>query len=70
MQGPHLAMTGEPRGFSPVAAGFSSYGGEFRLPLVLAQESPIFHSICEGELAMVFESQQGKIDLIWLVFRT
>ena len=23
----HLAMTGEPRGFSRVTAGFSSYGG-------------------------------------------
>ena len=38
-QGPHLAMTGEPRGFSRVAAGFSSYVGDFRLPLVLAQGS-------------------------------
>ena len=26
----HLAMTGEPRGFSRVTAGFSSYDGEFR----------------------------------------
>ena len=34
-QGPHLAMTGEPRGFSRVAEGFSSYDGDFRLPLVL-----------------------------------
>ena len=34
---PHLAMTGEPRGFSRVAAGFSSYDGDFRLPLVLGQ---------------------------------
>ena len=53
-------MTGEPRGFSPVAAGFSSYGGEFRLPLVLAQESPIFHSSCEGELGIALESLQDK----------
>src|SRR5574337_1239950 len=30
------------RGFSRVTAGFSSYDGEFRLPLVLAQASPIF----------------------------
>ena len=51
-QGPHLVMTGEPRGFSQAAAGFSSYNGEFRLPLVLAQGSPIFHSICKGELAI------------------
>ena len=35
-KGLHLAMTGEPRGFSRVAAGFSSYDGEFRMPLVLA----------------------------------
>ena len=32
------------RGFSRVAAGFSSYEGDFWLPLVLAQGSPIFHS--------------------------
>ena len=31
-------MTRETRGFSRVEAGFSSYNGEFRLPLVLAQE--------------------------------
>src|SRR5574337_91745 len=41
-KGLHLAMTGEPRRFSRVTAGFSSYDGEFRLPLVLAQASPIF----------------------------
>ena len=44
----HLAMTGEPRGFGRVAAGFSSFDGEFRMPLVLAQGSPIFHSSSEG----------------------
>jgi len=37
-KGPHVAMTGEPRGFPRVAAGFSNYDGEFRMPLVLAQE--------------------------------
>ena len=30
-KGLHLAMTGEPRGFSQVTAGFSSYDGEFRM---------------------------------------
>ena len=30
-------MTEEPRCFSPVAAGFSNYEGDFWLPLVLAQ---------------------------------
>ena len=63
-QGPHLAMTGEPRGFSRVAAGFSSYEGDFWLPLVLAQGSPIFHSSCEGELGVALESLQGKRNLI------
>src|SRR5574340_78497 len=53
--GYHLAMTGEPRGFSRVTAGFSSYDGEFRLPLVLAQASPIFHSSCEGKLGIALE---------------
>ena len=38
-KGLHLAMTGEPRGFSRVAAGFSSYDGEFRMPLVFAKGS-------------------------------
>ena len=63
-QGPHLGMTGESRGFSQGAEGFSSYDGEFRLPLVLAQGSPIFHSSFEGELGFALESLQGKRDLI------
>ena len=54
-KGLHLAMTGEPRGFSRVAAGYSSYDGEFRMPLVLAQGSPIFHSSCEGKLGIALE---------------
>ena len=57
-------MMGKPRGFSPVVAGFSSYDGEFKLPLVLAQGSPMFHSNCDGELGITLESLQGKIDLI------
>src|SRR5574339_568090 len=47
--------TREPRGFSRVTAGFSSYDGEFRLPLVLAQACPIFHSSCEGKLGIALE---------------
>ena len=58
-------MTGEPRGFSRVAAGFSSYDGDFRLPLVLGQGSPIIHSSCERELGVALESLQGKGDLIY-----
>ena len=37
-KGPHLAMMGEPAGFSRVVAGFSSYDRELREPLVLARE--------------------------------
>ena len=33
---PHLAMTGEPRGFSRVVAGFSSYDGDLSRPRGLA----------------------------------
>ena len=33
----------------------SSYDGEFRMPLVLAQASPIFHSSCEGKLGIALE---------------
>src|SRR5574340_637413 len=54
-KGLHLAMTGAPCGFSRVTAGFSSYDGEFRMPLVLAQASPIFHSSCEGKLGIALE---------------
>ena len=54
-KGLHLPMPGEPRGFSRVAAGFSSYDGEFRMPLVLAQGSPMFHSSCEGKLGIALE---------------
>jgi len=54
-KGLHLAMTRDPGGFSRVMAGFLSYDREFRLPLVLAQASPIFHSSCEGKLGIALE---------------
>ena len=40
------------RGFSRVAAAFSSYDGDLRLPLGLALGSPIFPSSCEGKLVV------------------
>ena len=40
-KGLHLVTRGEPRGFSQVAAGFSSYDVEHREPLVVPQGSPI-----------------------------
>ena len=64
VKGLHLEMTGELSGFFRVAAGFSRYNGEFRLPLVLVQGSPVFHSSCEGELGIALELLQGKRDLI------
>ena len=62
-QGAHLAMMGEPRGFSRVVAGFSSYDGDLSLPLGLALGSPIFPSGCEGKLGVALESPQGRRDL-------
>ena len=35
-QGPHLAKRWDPRGFSQIAAGFSSFDGDLSLPLGLA----------------------------------
>ena len=57
-------MTGEPRGFSRVAAGISSFDGEFRFPLVLAQGSTVFLLSCDVELGIALESWQGKNYLI------
>ena len=54
-KGLHLAMTGEPRGFSRVAAACSNYEGEFRMPPVLAQGSPIFPSSCERKMGIALE---------------
>ena len=62
-QGPHLAKTLKPRGFSRVAAGFSSFDEDFSLPLGLALGSPIFPSGCEGKLGGALESVQGRRDL-------
>ena len=62
-QGSHLAKSLEPRGFSRVAAGFSSYNGDLSLPLGLALGSPIFPSSCKGNLGVALESLQGRRDL-------
>ena len=59
----HLAKRWEPRGFSRVAAAFSSYDGALSLPLGLALGSPIFPSGCEGKLGVALESLQGLRDL-------
>ena len=59
-QGPHLSKRWEPRGFSRVAAGFSSYDGYLRLPLGLALGSPIFPSGCEGKLGLRSSHCRGQ----------
>ena len=64
-QGSHLAKSWEPRGFSRVAAGFSSYNGDLSLPLGLSLGSPIFPSSCKGNLVVALESLQGRRDLTW-----
>ena len=63
-QGPHLEKKLETRGLSRFAARFSSYEGDFRIPLVLAQGGPNFHSSCKGKQGLAVESLQGKRDLI------
>ena len=60
----HLAKTLESRGFPRVAAGFSSYDGDLRLPLGLDLGSPNFPSSCERKLGVALESLQGPRDLI------
>jgi len=62
-KGLHLAMAGEPRDYSRVPAGFSSYDGEFRMPLVLAQGSLIFHSSSRGA-SNYSRITAGQIDFI------
>ena len=54
-----MAKSLEPRGFSRIAAGFSSSDGDLSLPLGLAPGSPIFPSGCQGNLGVALESLQG-----------
>ena len=51
--GPHLTMTGEPRGFSRVVVGFLSYDVKFREPLVLPQGSPISIRVATGSWGLL-----------------
>ena len=53
-------MTGESRGFSRVAAGFSSYDGELKEPLLLPHGKSNLHSSCKGEVGIALELLQGK----------
>ena len=66
-QGPHLAKRWEPRGFSRVAAAFSSYDGDLSLPLGLALGSPIFPSGCEGKLGVAgcLKDPRMNRNIIW-----
>ena len=46
-------MTGQPRGFSPVAAAFSSYEGEHREPLMVPQGSLISIQVARGSWGLL-----------------
>ena len=50
---PHLSMMGEPRGFSQVVGGCSSYDGELREPLLLPQGSPISIRVVRGSWGLL-----------------
>ena len=52
-KGPQLSMTVEPRGFSQVGAGFSSYIRELREPLVVPQGSPISSRVVRGSWGLL-----------------
>ena len=52
-KGPHFAMRGEPRDFSRVLAGFWSYDGELREPLVVPQLSPISIRVVRGSWGLL-----------------
>ena len=52
-------MRGEPRGFSRIKAGFSSYDGNSE-SLCAASGKSNLHLSCEGELRIALESPQGK----------
>ena len=58
-KGPHLATTGDPRGFSRVAVGFSSYNRDHREPLVLPQGSPISIRVPRGSAALLLGHGRG-----------
>ena len=45
--------------------GLLTYDGEFRLPLVLAQGSPFFHSRRQGELSVFPLSETGVLGDFW-----
>ena len=58
-KGPHVAMTGEPCGFPQVAAGFSSYDGELREPLLWPQKSPVCIPVVRGSAALLSNNGRG-----------
>ena len=69
-KGPHLAMTGEPRVFSRVAEGFSSYDGELREPLVLPQGSPISIRYARGSWGLLSSHWRAKRPHVGLCLET
>ena len=64
-KGLHLPMTGEPRGFSRVTAGFSSYDGEFgaefrgRLRILRDAEVRVLSKLGRAQLQGVRNEEPG-----------
>ena len=52
-------MRGEPRDFSRVLAGFWSYDGELREPLVWPQGSPVSIRVVRGSVALLSSHGRG-----------
>ena len=60
-KGPHLAMTGEPLGFSRVAAEYSTSNRELREHVVLPQGSPISIRVARGSWGLLSSRCRAKI---------
>ena len=62
-KGPHLALRGESTGFSWVAAGnlgfLSGYDGDFRDPLMLAQESQFSKQVVRSMAGFLSSRSRG-----------
>ena len=63
-KGLHLAMTGEPRGFSRVTAGFSSYDGEY-LGLISVRIDWFDLPAVQETLKSLLQHHNSKAPILW-----